>query len=596
MRKTLACLTVIAIAFCAMSLLGCAKAAEDSAAAPSAQAKAGMKSWMGAPMAKARAGDEAAAAPSDEANAYDHGAATDEAAAAEGLGGGMSAPREADANAYYESTYQGGHGERERMAALIEQGIVVDGKQVDLAAFTRDYGQSLALPTDRALALSADTELAKIAQEGGKTYLQVALQAIKREAPKRAPLNIALVIDTSGSMGDERKLEYARDAAENVVDRLESNDRLAVVTYEDAATVRLPSTTMGDKARALEIVRGLRPGGSTNVHDGLTKGYAEVRAHLGRDAINSVILVSDGRVTAGPADPDSFRKLVTEAFDAGVQTTTVGMGLDFAEDLMALIAREGKGNYHFVSDASTIPTIFDEELGDLTHVVAKALNLRILLADDVKLLRVLGSSELTSQETAAVREDERKIDRRVYDDLGITMDRQQQPDEPGIKMVIPHFYMGDSHVVLLEIEVPPGNKGLKIADVYLKYKDLVFKKNREEQVVARADRADTRDEMVASVRRPVRKNRLGFETGEALLKAAQQIAAGQTREAVKTVDERMTVLGTAAREWSDTDVDRDHELLGQYRDVLVAMGTGRSHELGRYLAKSLTYSGYELTR
>jgi hypothetical protein len=108
-----------------------------------------------------------------------------------------------------------------------------------------------------------------------------------------------------------------------------------------------------------------------------------------------------------------------------------------------------------------------------------------------------------------------------------------------------------------------------------------------------------REEMVASVDRNVKKNLLGFQTGEALAEAAALIERGRIAEAVKKIDERMVVLGVAAREWHDRDLDRDGQLLDRYKMVLAQMRRQprmADGALGQYLRKSLTYAGYSLTR
>ncbi len=84
-----------------------------------------------------------------------------------------------DRNAWVSSTYMGGEGARERLAKLIDEGVMVGGEMVKLESFTREYDQSFEMPTDRALGLSALTERAKIVREGGETFLQVGLQAIE---------------------------------------------------------------------------------------------------------------------------------------------------------------------------------------------------------------------------------------------------------------------------------------------------------------------------------------------------------------------------------------------------------------------------------
>lgn len=503
-----------------------------------------------------------------------------------------------DPNAYVTSTYLGGRGSRERLAKLIEEGVVVDGKQVKLAAFTREYTQAFNIPTKTALSLSAQTERARVlANEGGRTYLQVGLQGIKREAPKRPSLNICLVVDRSGSMADEGKIGYARTAAIEVVERLAASDTIAVVAYDDRPQVLVSAAKANNKEALRQKLQSLQPGGSTDIYSALELGYKQVQADLDPEAINQVILLSDGMVTAGISDLGAFGRLTSQMFDQGIQTTAVGMGLDYDENLMLTVAREGKGNYHFVKDAADIGQVFQEELDDLTHLVAKALRLRIKLADGIELIRVLGSAEMEEDAVAAAKATERALDERVRKELGISIDRDKIAEEPGLKMLIPQFVLGDSHVVMLEVEIPPGKGTRKVADVYLKYKDIVFRANRDMHAVAEIDYTGSEEAMVASIRQAVKKNVLGFQTGEALKNAAALLTRRKHSEAAKVIDEQMVVLGVAAREWKDPDLDHDGELLSAYKDVISGMGSRYAGDptLSEYLTKSLTYSAYQRT-
>ncbi len=557
-------------------------------------------SWLlaGCPAAreKGRPVEEGAVPPPDEAPMMEEAAeaAPGLAGDAAGAEGEEAAP---DRNAWVSSSYLGGSGARERLAKLIEEGVMVGGEMVKLEAFSREYSQSFEIPTDQAMSLTAETEQAKIVRGGGNTFLQVGLQAIKREAPRRPQLNVCLVIDRSGSMMDEGKMEYARRAAMELVDRLAETDTVAVVAYDDRANVVVPATTARDKGSIRDRIARLGPGGSTDIHSGLEAGYAEVRKNMGAESLNKVILLSDGMVTAGIADPNSFARLTAGAFDDDIETTAIGMGLDYDERLMMTVAREGKGNYHFIRDAATIGDILHEEMEELTQVVAKAVRLRIKLADDVELIRVLGSSQLEDEEVERIKTTERAQDERLRRELGITTDREDIEDEPGIKMMIPQFSMGSSHVVMLEIKVPPGSGTRTVADVYLKYKDIVFRTNRDIETKATIEYTPSRETAVASIRQPVKKNVLGFQTGEALKTAAALIQRGKHGRAAEVIDEQMVLLGIAAQEWRDADLDRDGELLAAYRDVIAGMGSeyAADPELGDYLVKSLTYSAYQRT-
>lgn len=503
-------------------------------------------------------------------------------------------------NMYVASNYLGGNGEKERLEKLIQAGVVVDGKRVKLESFVRTYAQAFPIPTQTALGLNVDTERTRVVQEGDHTYLQIGIQSMKGETPRRPPLNIALVIDRSGSMADEHKLDFVKSSVSSLLDHLNSNDVFSLVAFDDNAQVLVPAQRGANRERIKQQIAALQTGGGTNIYDGLSLGYREVAKNRIADGVNRVILLSDGEVSSGIQDPRQFQQLVSAASaDRDIQTSAIGVGVAFNEDLMLGIARDGRGSYHFLRDGADTRQVFSKELDDLTHVVAKAIQLRIRLADGIGLVRVLGSATLDAQQTARVKAEEKRIDRKVAEELGITANRQHTPDEPGIKMLIPDFYRGDSHVVMLEITVPRGQGNHKIADVFLKYKDLAFRTNREARGSVAVQYTPNRSEMIASINRNVKKNLLGFQTGEALKDAAALIAQGRVPEAIRKVDERMTVLGVAAREWNDHDLDGDGRLLSSYKTVLAQLNTNQQlarGEFGEYLRRSLTYNGYQMTQ
>jgi Ca-activated chloride channel family protein len=169
-------------------------------------------------------------------------------------------------------------------------------------------------------------------------------------------------------MMQENKLEHARIAASRFVDSLTANDVLSLVVFDDDARTVLPAQRVSDRARIKRLIAQLTPGSGTNIYDGLKLGYQEAEKNAARDGVSLVILLSDGEVTAGINDPAAFQKLAAAQVDKDIQTTTIGMGIAFNEDLMLSIAREGKGNYHFLKDGVDAQKVFAKELDELTHV------------------------------------------------------------------------------------------------------------------------------------------------------------------------------------------------------------------------------------
>lgn len=497
---------------------------------------------------------------------------------------------------YLSSTYVGGSGARSRMAALVDGGVIVGGEEISLEALTAQYHQPIAVPEGQALALFAQPEHALVDEAGGVTHLQVGVQATSRELAERPPMQLVLVVDVSSSMKAGGKIDHARRAAAALIDRMDPGDELAIVAYSSEARVALPLRPIGDRSEAHAAVETLRPDGSTNVEAGLTSAYGLLDASGSTDAVRRVVLISDGKPTAGVTDPATLRRATWDAFQQGIQTTTMGVGLDFGAELMMDLARDGEGNYHFIADAGAIAGMLDEELEELTHAVAQAVRLTIYLDEGVVLERVLGAEVLGGEETRQVRAEERTLDARMAEELGIAADRHDAPEE-GLKLLIPTMHTGRHHVVMLRVRVPPGRGEQALARVEMEYKDPAQRRNGREELAVSVGRAADRAAMVGSLDPAVKKNLLGFQTGEALLAAAKSADRGRPDEGARRIDEQMALLALASQRWRDPDLEADAAMLGRYRDVLRATADGSaSREVRAYVAQSLSYSGYQLTR
>jgi Mg-chelatase subunit ChlD len=504
---------------------------------------------------------------------------------------------EANANAFYENTYQGGSGGRDRIEDLIANGVMVDGKSIPLDALTADYRQPFPIPFDRALSLETATEFRALESKGGRTVLQVGLQGMQTETPRRPPLRLSLVIDVSGSMKKEDRMTKVQDALTMLVGKLTKEDEVSIVAFESTAKV-LCQMGAANRPEVNEAIKDLIAGGGTNIYDGLQYGYSQLGLlPKGDEGFKVVLLFSDGEVTAGEQDPAKFEELTRSAFASKIATTTFGVGLSFNEELMMNISISGKGNYHFLKDAVAAEKAINGELEDYTHVVASDVLMRVKLASGVKLIRVYGANELDEGATAKVKADEEMLDDRARKDLGIAEDRTKD-DEDGIKTLIPQFYLGDAHIVLMEVEVPAGTGVRPVADVFLKYKDTVFNRNGTEKESVTVETAPSSDAQIRSLDSSVKKNILGFETGETLVAAATFLRDGKTLEAAKKLDEQRELLSNAASSWVDDDLRRDSELVGKYQEVVASLGNRNmsNTDEGEALAKAFVFSGYQLKK
>ena len=220
------------------------------------------------------------------------------------------------------------------------------------------------------------TEQNLIANETpSQRVLEISVQApdsTSSSPRERAGLNLALVLDRSGSMGGE-KLEYARQAAIYVLDQLSERDRVALVAYDDQVTLLSDSVLVTSEARqALKrSIQTLRPGGSTNLSDGWLTGCQQVATHLGTNQVNRALLLTDGLANVGITDIEALGTHARELASRGVSTSTFGVGEGFNEQLLEQMANLGSGNFYYIATPMEIPTIFIQEFSELASVTAR---------------------------------------------------------------------------------------------------------------------------------------------------------------------------------------------------------------------------------
>jgi Ca-activated chloride channel family protein len=246
--------------------------------------------------------------------------------------------------------------------SLLAQGVLPPAASIRPEEWVNSFDYGDEAPEDDALAVRAETGLDPDSDDGGQ-LVRVAVTSRELSEHDRPRAHVTLVVDRSGSMDMQERLGLVKSSLAILANELRADDTVAVVSFDDVATPILEPTPVRDTDAVLAAVDRLQPGGSTNLEDGLRLGYEQARESYEADAVNVVVLCSDGVANVGDTMPDSIVDTISEEGAAGIHLVTVGFGMgNYNDHLMEQLADQGDGFYSYVDTYDEAERLFGTEL------------------------------------------------------------------------------------------------------------------------------------------------------------------------------------------------------------------------------------------
>jgi len=336
-----------------------------------------------------------------------------------------------------------------------------------------------------------------------KAYLKVGLTGLPiQERERRTPVNVAIVLDRSGSMSGE-KIWKAREAAKMAIGRLGPEDIVSVVAYNHNVDVLVPATRVSDRDEIYRTIDRLDASGNTALFAGVSKGSHEVRKFMEENQVNRVILLSDGLANVGPSSTGELSDLGISLGKEGISVTTIGLGTGYNEDLMAALAAASDGNHAFAETADDLARIFTYEFGDLLSVIARDIEIEINCGPGIRPIRVLGR------------------DAEVY----------------GHKVVarLNQVYANQEKYLLIEVEVPASDEGSQrqVASVNVRYSNTLSRIREVQTGQVEVSFSGSRENVEKNVNRSVMISTVDLEANESTKRAMRLRDEGRIPEAQK---------------------------------------------------------------
>jgi Ca-activated chloride channel family protein len=368
---------------------------------------------------------------------------------------------------------------------------------------------------DGALTLEGKLSGAYVQAGPSEAFAVLELKAHRPTESHRVPVNVALVIDRSGSMRGQ-KLVDAKRAAREFVQRMTAVDRLALVHYGTDVN-RFPSTLVTEEARAqmLAFVDGIEDDGSTNISGGLEAAAQELRPAVSQFRVSRAILLSDGQPTAGLMREEELMALTRQLRAEGIAVSALGVGEDFNENLMQGMADQGGGFSGFLN-SDQLAEVFTRELEQATGTVARAVELRLNLPQQVTSAEVMGAQAFREGQLLRVP---------LYDMAGGQSARL---------------------VVKLSLDTQPTEQPMELLTAKVTYMDVEQDRPAEARVVLAA--RSTEDALVvrANLDKDVRVHAVRALGTQQMRAAAEEMKKGNRSAALGLLGNARRMFGTSA--------------------------------------------------
>ena len=214
--------------------------------------------------------------------------------------------------------------------------------------------------------------------------VRVGVQAEVIDDDERQPVALTFVVDTSGSMDRADRIGLVRESLSLLVEELNRDDTVAIVTYSGSSDIVLEPTPVRNRDEILDSIDRLRTGGSTNLQAGLDTGYDLAREAFREDGVNRVIIASDGLANAGITDVDRLAERLRDDADDGISIVTVGYGLNgFNDTTMEQLADQGDGFFAYVDTIDEAERLFSEDLTSTLITAAIDAKIQVEFDEDV---------------------------------------------------------------------------------------------------------------------------------------------------------------------------------------------------------------------
>ena len=253
----------------------------------------------------------------------------------------------------------------------INRGWSIQKEGVRTEAIINNFAYDYPAPTGSD-PISINIEYATAPWNEKSQLVKIGVKAKEIDRSELPQSNLVFLIDVSGSMRDSNRLPLVKQAFKMLLDQLDKDDIVSIVTYASGTDVRLNGVKAKNKEKIIEAIDSLRASGSTSGEAGLKLAYKVAKENFIRKGNNRIIIASDGDFNVGSSRVGDLEKQVSEAKESGVFISALGFGMgNYRDNMMETIADKGNGNYAYINDLKAAQKALVQEFSGTMFTIAK---------------------------------------------------------------------------------------------------------------------------------------------------------------------------------------------------------------------------------
>jgi Ca-activated chloride channel family protein len=261
---------------------------------------------------------------------------------------------------------------------FLKSGVLPPKDAVRIEEMVNYFDYTYPQPEDGADPFATYVTLAPSPFAEGRQLMQIGIKGRDIDRDARPPVNLTLLVDVSGSMHSDDKLPLAKQALKLMLDQMDPADTISIAVYAGAAGEVLAPTPVSEKRKIYAALENLRAGGSTAGGEGLRLAYSLAEQGLKEDAVNRVMLLTDGDFNVGITDSEQLEDFISRKRESGIYLSVLGFGRgNYNDALMQKLAQSGNGTAAYVDTLSEARKVLADDLGGNLFPIADDVKIQV---------------------------------------------------------------------------------------------------------------------------------------------------------------------------------------------------------------------------